>query len=254
MGIAMVAWEFYFSNEYANELVKQQEKVNGTKTEFLSFATHQLRSPLTQIKWGLNAITDQVSSQPEILSIVQQLRITTDEMIDTINDLLDISKIEQHGLVLKNDTLDLVDLVDLLTQEFTLIAKAKNLAITFQKSITVAPIIGDNTKLRQVFINIIDNAIKYTTTGSIIIRLDQHPTNPYYNVSIIDTGAGIAPEEIPKLFTKFSRGNAGRVFMESSGIGLYLAKKIVELHKGTISVQSKGIGLGSTFTISLPQK
>ncbi len=252
--ITTIAWELYFYNEQTSETNKKQEKINGTKTEFLSFATHQLRSPLTQIKWGLNAVADKVQSQPEILGIVQQLRITSDEMISTINDLLDISKIEQGGFSLKNEPIDLVEFLELITNEFILVAKAKKLHISFQNLVTTAPIIGDQTKLRQVFINIIDNAIKYTLSGSVTIKLEKHPKNNCYIISIIDTGSGIAPEEIPKLFTKFSRGNAGKIFMEGSGLGLYLSKKITEVHKGAITAHSAGIGMGSTFIISLPKK
>lgn len=251
---ATIAWELYFYNEQMSEIRNKESKINGTKTEFLSFATHQLRSPLTQLKWGLNAVADNVAQQPKTFAIVQQLRTTLDEMMGMVNDLLDVSKIEQGGLVIKKEPIDLVEFLDVITREFSMIAQQKQLQFSFQSLVTTAPIIGDRTKLRQVFNNIIDNAIKYTVTGSVVIKLEKHPIKPCYQISIIDTGSGIAPDEIPKLFLKFSRGNAGKIFIGGSGLGLYLSKKIIELHNGTISAMSPGVGMGSVFTVSLLQK
>ncbi len=249
---ATIAWELYFHNEHMTEINTKNKEITGTKNEFLSFTTHQLRSPLTQLKWGLGAVADAVRNQPDTLTIVERLRVTSDEMISTVNDLLDISKIEQGGLVLKKEMIDLVEFLDRIAEEFRILAEMKGLRFNFESRVTTAPIVGDRTKLRQVFNNIIDNAIKYTVSGSITIMLDKQISKNIYTVSIIDTGAGIAAEEIPKLFLKFSRGIAGKIFMGGSGLGLYLGKRITEMHNGTISVYSSGIGTGSTFVVSLP--
>jgi signal transduction histidine kinase len=247
-----VAWEFYFHNEHMLEINIKNKEMIGTKNEFLSFTTHQLRSPLTQLKWGLGAVAEGVADRPTIAKMVTQLRTTSDEMISTVNDLLDISKIEQGGMVLKKELIDLVSFLDRAAEEFRVLAEIKGLQYTFEPHVTTAPIIADQTKLRQVINNLIDNAIKYTVSGSIKILLDKQFEKNTYTISIVDTGAGIAAEEIPKLFLKFSRGNAGKIFMGGSGLGLYLGKKITEMHQGTISVYSAGIGAGSTFVVKLP--
>ncbi len=247
------------ANKQQEEHRKILEKVNqqlitidSNKNEFLSFATHQLRSPLTSFKWGLDVITDALKDahDTKTIDIAQQLRTIADDMIDTVNNLLDISKIEQGGLVLNMEAIDLVDLLDKTSEEYRIIANSKQLGLLFVPEIPSASITGDKTKLRQLFSNIIDNAIKYTEKGTITITLNH--SKEYYIITIIDTGVGISPQDIQKLFGKFSRGVAGKTTKGGSGLGLYLSKKIIELHHGTISAHSDGINMGSKFTIKIP--
>lgn len=230
----------------------KMESVNEAKNEFLSFATHQLRSPLTSIKWGLNAIADTVKDNPTTIQLVEQLRTIADNMVNTVNDLLDISKIEQGGLVLTLEAVDLVELLDQLAEDYRMNASAKQLSLGFQTDLPVAIINGDKTKLRQVFANMIDNAIKYTQTGSVIITLVYDQNKNEFRTDVTDTGPGIPAKELPTLFEKFARGTAGKASItKGSGLGLYLGKKIIELHKGSITVASTGIGTGSTFSVRL---
>lgn len=231
---------------------RQLQTTDATKNEFLSFATHQLRSPLTSFKWGLDAITDSLkkTNDTDSIAVTQQLRIIADNMIDTVNNLLDLSKIEQGGLVMNNENIDLVELLDKISEEYRIIANNKQLNLVFVPEIPTATIVGDKTKLRQVFGNIIDNAIKYTDQGMITVHLSQK--KDYYETVITDTGSGIPEEDLKKLFGKFSRGIAGKSQKTGSGLGLYLSKKITELHNGKISVHSEGINRGSKFTIKIP--
>lgn len=265
--VIVIGWQLYRSTKEQHiyqeklqnlntELIDAQEKLkalDASKNEFLSFATHQLRSPLTSLKWGLNAVSDGIKDKPDILQIVEQLRETAGNMIETVNDLLDISKIEQGGLVMSTEPIDLVQLLDQLSEEFRITAGTKQLGLTFTTDLPVAIISGDKTKLRQVFVNIIDNAIKYTSTGSITITLKYNSDGNNFVTDVTDTGPGISPEELVKLFEKFIRGNAGKSSKGGSGLGLYLGKRIIELHHGSISVTSPGLGKGSTFSVILPK-
>ena len=104
-------------------------------------------------------------------------------------------------------------------------------------------------KIRQVILNVIDNAIKYTQKGGITVNLTKDITTAMIRVAITDTGMGISPEEKEKLFQKFSRGEGGKTNTGGSGLGLYLAKQIAEAHGGHIQIDSPGVGLGSTFSI-----
>lgn len=236
------------------EANKKMETMSHAKDEFLSFATHQLRSPLTSIKWGLNSISDSVKNDPATLQTVEQLRTIADNMVNTVNDLLDISKIEQGGLVMTVEPVDLVELLDQLAEDFRMTAAAKGLSLQLQTSLPIAIISGDKTKLRQVFVNLVDNAIKYTSAGSITISLSYQADKNEFLTDIIDTGPGITKEELENLFEKFARGTAGKTSTtKGSGLGLYLGKKIVELHKGSISIASGGINKGSTFSVHLPK-
>lgn len=232
---------------------EKMEQASHSKDEFLSFATHQLRSPLTSLKWGLNAVEPAVAEQPEMAKVVRQMRNIAQNMVETVNDLLDISKIEQGGLVMHCEPVDLVELLDHLGEEYRITAKTKQLSLLFKTDLPIAIISGDKTKLRQVFVNLIDNAIKYTQEGSITLHLSYDKPGNNFTASVIDTGPGISAEELDDLFGKFARGKAGRDGGLGSGLGLYLGKKIVELHHGDIIVTSEGIGKGSTFTVTLPK-
>ena len=242
------------NRQQIEDLAKKLESANqgltaldATKNEFLSFATHQLRSPLTSIKWGLNSLKEKYS--PET---TDHLLATTDDLIGTVNDLLDISKIEQGGLVMKMEEFDLHDFVGRVVEEFRMTAEKKGLRLAFTGDIVPCFVSADENKLRQVFVNLIDNAIKYTQKGDIKVVFRR--IGKTAEVSVWDTGPGIAPEELKDLFDKFLRGAAGKASQGGSGLGLYLAKKIIENHKGHLSAKSDGIGKGSVFTVALPLK
>jgi signal transduction histidine kinase len=227
--------------------------LDATKNEFLSFATHQLRSPLTSIKWGLNAVTETLidkHADADSVKIVSHLATTTDDLISTVNDLLDISKIEQGGLVMKSEDFDIYDMTARITEEFKMTAQKKNLTLKLVGDVIPCMMHGDQTKLRQVIVNMIDNAIKYTAAGNVTVSFIKK--NNQARIEITDTGPGISPEELGKLFYKFTRGVAGKASQGGSGLGLYLAKKIVEMHQGTVGVTSEGVGKGSTFFVELP--
>ncbi len=221
--------------------------LDATKNEFLSFATHQLRSPLTSVKWGLSSLKEKYS-----VETTNHLLATTDDLIGTVNDLLDISKIEQGGLVMKMEEFDLHDFVGRIVEEFRMTAEKKGLRLAFTGDIVPCFVLADENKLRQVFVNLIDNAIKYTKTGDIKVVFRR--VGKTAEVGVWDTGPGIAPEELANLFDKFLRGAAGKASQGGSGLGLYLAKKIVENHNGQMSAKSDGLGKGSVFTVTLPLK
>lgn len=221
--------------------------LDATKNEFLSFATHQLRSPLTSIKWGLSSLKENYS-----VETADHLLATTDDLIGTVNDLLDISKMEQGGLVMKMEEFDLHDFVGRVVEEFRMTAEKKGLRLAFTGDIVPCFVVADETKLRQVFVNLIDNAIKYTQKGDIKVVFRR--INKVAEVSVWDTGPGIAAEELQGLFDKFLRGAAGKASQGGSGLGLYLAKKIVEAHHGQMRASSPGLGQGSIFTVALPLK
>ncbi|MDQ5901314.1 MAG: hypothetical protein QG580_29 [Patescibacteria group bacterium] len=226
-------------------LNKKLKDLDEKKNEFLSLATHQLRSPLTSIKWGLDSIKNKYS-----LETVTHLEKTAEDLIGTVNDLLDISKIEQGGMILKKEEFDFLDFIGRVVEEFKLSAEKKGLKIRFEFDHGNYLIRGDENKIRQVFVNLIDNAIKYTSKGEILVKLEHYPKKAV--VRVIDTGPGISKEELNLLFDKFIRGAAGKASSSGSGLGLYLAKKIVDMHNGNICAHSSGVDKGSEFEVSLP--
>jgi len=131
-------------------------------------------------------------------------------------------------------------------------AEEKNLQLLWNKPIKPLPkIAADEPKIRQVISNIVDNALKYTNKGK--IEINAQVAGPMIRIRISDTGVGLSPEEINVIFSGFMRGSAGiNLFVEGSGLGLYVARRYIDLHNGKIWADSKGKGLGSTFYIEIP--
>ena len=238
--------------EVANAKLTELDKV---KNEFLSFATHQMRSPLTSIKWGLETLLDESTSGPlsePQKALVVKVKDISVNMASTVNDLLDISKIEQGGLVIQKEVFSLADLVHSLADELKPTAEAKKLQFSYASDTPSKYIVtGDQTKLRQVITNLIDNAIKYTDAGSVEVHIGQGDSGRV-RVFVKDTGRGLTKEDSEKLFGKFVRAKSGSANKGGSGLGLYLAKKIIEMHAGVLSAESLGEGKGSTFSFTLP--
>jgi signal transduction histidine kinase len=239
-----------FSLEDANEKLKGLDKL---KTEFLSLASHQLRSPLTAIKGyssmlldgSYGPITDE--KQKEAVSRVFQ---SSQNLAKTVEDLLNVSKIEQGGMKYEMSMVDMEKLVKGVSDELSVSAKDKKLEYDFKTDGEEAYLInGDSIKLRQVLVNLIDNSIKYTPAGFIHIKLAKSDDKKKIIFSISDSGIGMTDEIKSQLFQKFSRGIGGKVNAGGSGLGLYLVKEIVEAHKGRVWIESAGLDKGSQFYV-----
>lgn len=237
--------------EQANEQLKDLDKA---KSEFLSVASHQLYTPLTALRGYLSMIEegDFGTTPDKQAPIIDILRKSTDHLITLIKNLLDISRIESGRLELKLESTSLAPLAKQLVQDLMPNAMAKDLDLEFIEPAQPAPhVVVDRERIRQVMLNIIDNAIKYTDQGKIEVRVFSQSSLVVYSVR--DTGRGMAPEEIRKLFTKFTRvGGKDRLKAEGTGLGLYVARQMVTEHHGEVEAFSPGSGKGSTFTMKLP--
>jgi signal transduction histidine kinase len=238
----------------ANERLKQLDQA---KTEFVSIASHQLRTPMTGIMGYLSMLTagDFGKLPPKHFKILTDLLGESQRMIRLINIFLNVSKIEAGKFELnKDNTVQLEDLIESEVKEVEKIANAKNIKLEFKKPKEKMPQIhADPDKLKDVMLNLIDNAVKYTSEGSITISVEKMVNE--IKISVKDTGVGIKSEEAKQLFAKFSRGSGiARINPDGSGLGLFIAKKIIEGHEGQIWVESKGEGKGSTFSFTLPIK
>jgi len=175
-------------------------------------------------------------------------------LIKLVNDLLSISRIESGKMEVETEEFALEDLISNIVIELQGLARAKNLYLKWEKPKTrLKRVLLDRTKIEQVILNIVDNAIKYTEIGGVTIEYFQE--NDVCEVQVSDTGAGMTESEIKEIFKSFSRGAAGkRTWTEGAGLGLYIAKEFVEMHNGSISVKSSGKEKGSVFYIKLPIK
>jgi signal transduction histidine kinase len=241
--------------EATKELInayKELKKLDESKTEFLSLASHQLRTPLSTIKGYLSMILegDYGPISEEVKEAVKTVYQSNERLIGLVNDLLNVTRIEAGKLEYNPTLSDLEKLIKEVTEEMKLPAKKKNLKI--EVFVEKLPKFNfDPEKIRQVLINLLDNAIKYTEKGKITVIAKTQNSN--VRVEVKDTGIGISRERLNSLFQWFSRGR-GVYRLESGGfgLGLYIAKKIIEKAKGKIWAESEGEGKGSTFIFTLP--
>jgi signal transduction histidine kinase len=231
------------------------KKLDEAKSEFLSIASHQLRTPLTGIKGYLSMILEgdygKVEKKQE--KIIQDVFNASDRMSRLINVFLNVSRIESGRLKLDYADINLGDLINECIKDLESTAREKGLKLTFKyKKNEVPSVNADSDKMKDVILNLIDNAIKYTHKGKVNITLSK--TDDYYIlVQIKDTGIGLSKTEISKLFSKFSRGKGiSKINTGGSGLGLYIVKRIIEEHGGKAWVESEGVDKGSTFQFTLP--
>lgn len=235
----------------------QAEKANRAKTDFLSSMSHEIRTPLNAIVGFSNSLNDNKDIPESDKADVKDILVASDNLLEIVNGVLDISKIEANKIeIIKKeyDTKKMFDELSKLTK-VRIGEKPIEFITKFDESLPRV-LYGDQTRVKQVILNILTNAAKYTDKGKIIFSVQSIIKDNVCRmiVSVEDTGRGIKKESIDKLFTKFERLDEDRnTTIEGTGLGLAITKKLVELMRGKIVVQSK-YGEGSKFTVSIDQK
>lgn len=231
-------------------------ELNRQKSEFVSFATHQLRAPLTAMK-GYSSLLlegDMGQLQPDAKKGIQNIFESAKTLTNIVDDYLNVSRIELGTMKYAFETVDLKQLIDSVIGELKPNIDKTKLGFSFktENSDLGYRITADRDKLKQVIANLIDNSIKYTPSGKVDVSLAYDKMGHKFVFKIKDTGVGISPEVQKHLFQKFTRAaNANKVNIRGTGLGLYVARQIVEAHHGVIKVESAGEGKGSTFTVEL---
>ena len=235
--------------------ITREKEVEAIKSEFVSLASHQLRTPLSAMKWSLSMLSEGlfgklVSKQKDI---VWKISNSNERMIQLVNDLLDVSRIEEGRFGYNFSLESFEDVVKKVAGSFSVQIQEKKLQFSFEYPRDALPKVSvDRGKLEMAVQNLIDNAVKYTSSdGKIKVYLKE--TSPdYLAVFIEDTGIGIPKNQQHRIFSKFFRAdNAIRFETEGSGLGLYIAQNIVTSHKGKINFKSEE-NKGSVFYFSLP--
>ena len=232
----------------ANDKLKDLDKL---KTEFLSLASHQLRTPLTAIKGYISMVLDgdygKINKGAK--EVIERVFISSQNLTKVVEDLLDVSKIEQGGMKYEMSEFNLAQLAEEMTQDLSINAEKAGLLLSFSSPDKDKCMVkGDQVKIRQVVLNLIDNSIKYTKKGSVSVSVSRKDDKVL--MSVKDTGMGMTEEIKASLFQKFSRGDGARMNTSGSGLGLYLCKEIIEAHKGNW-IKSDGSGKGSEFSFEL---
>ncbi len=247
------------SNKFSGEVriihdVSREKTISRLKSEFISIAAHQLRTPLSAIKWTFRMILDgdigKVTNEQK--TFLERGFYTNERMIKLVSDLLNVSRIEEGRFGYEFVVFPVEKIISDLLQDYEPRFREKHIRYSLRKSTESLPVIKiDPQRLRLALQNVIDNAINYTLpAGEVTITLEQK--DEFLTVKIKDTGVGIPRAQMERLFSKFFRGeNVMRMQTEGSGLGLYIVKNIMKRHGGDVLIESEE-GVGTTVTLTLP--
>ena len=236
----------------------EAEKANLAKSEFLSRMSHELRTPMNSILGFAQLMEMGGELSPKHNKSVSYILNNGRHLLNLINEVLDIAGIEAGRQILTLEPVQLDAVINEITDSIEVAASKRNVSIELVDSpANILFALADRVRLKQILINLLNNAIKYNNAGgSITIKTALQPSNEHghfqVRISICDTGNGIRPEDIGKLFQAFERIGADRTEAEGTGLGLMVVKKLAEAMNGTVGVESE-VGTGSTFWIELPQ-
>jgi len=229
------------------------EKLSRFKTQMLSFASHQIKAPLATIKGFASILMEGLYGEinDKVKITIGKMKNSADELIDLINTLLDMRKVEEGKMDYKFEPVMIKKLIADTVEQLQVQAKGKHLELTFETEID-PEVTADPQKLKQVIQNLTENAIKYTPEGFVRVKLEIQNGSVIFSVT--DTGLGMSKELIPRLFgQEFVRDKNVRTQIKGTGLGLYIANQIIKDHGGTIWAESDGEGKGSRFYFKLPK-
>jgi signal transduction histidine kinase len=234
-----------------NQMAAQLEQVESMRRQLIGDVTHELRTPLTSIKGYMEGLVDGVlPSTPETFN---QIHREADRLSRLVDDLQELSRVEAKAYSLDLRSIAVSNLVQTTVKRLTPQAAAKRITLRSNLPANLPPIQADEDRITQVLVNLVANAIQYTPEGGDVTISAARQADEIH-ISVADTGIGIPPEYLANLFTRFYRVDKSRSRNAGggSGIGLTIARHLIEAHGGRIWAESKGDGQGSTFTFSLP--
>jgi signal transduction histidine kinase len=231
---------------------RQLEVASQHKSQFLANMSHELRTPLNAILGYAELILDNIYGEPseKVRTVIERVHANGKHLLGLINDVLDLSKIEAGELALSISDYSMAELVNTVTQATESLASEKGLALAAAVPEGLPVGRGDERRLAQVLLNLVGNAIKFTDSGRVEIRVAAE--NGAFEVAVADSGPGIAPEDQERIFGEFQQVDSSSTREKGgTGLGLSIAKRIVEMHGGRIWVES-ALGSGATFRFTLP--
>lgn len=232
----------------------QEIRAIKEKSEFITVASHQLRTPVTSVIWAADALASSPLLPPDLKEIALATQDNAKKLGNLVEDLLNISKMEEGRFGYNFAQMDVVEFINKILSAILPQARRLGIKIFFDKPpAALQPIYADEVKLGMAFGNLLDNAIRYNVKdGEVAVRVREVPGQPLVEISVRDTGIGIPAEEVQKLFNKFFRAtNAVKFETQGSGLGLYITQSIIQAHGGNLKVESE-LNKGSVFSFTLP--
>ncbi len=246
--------KFYEMAERVAYTVEELKELDRVKTDFLSLASHELRTPMTSVKGSLSLILSGNLSEvtPDVKELLLISEKETDRLIRLINDILDLTKIEAHKMPLVKNWFPLTDVIETVIESLQGLFKATGVKVNIEASAVNCEILADKDRVQQVLTNLLSNAIKFSPKGTDVnVGVDFNPKG-LVTVSVRDKGPGIKEEDQDHMFEKFRSKDLGKSkIMKGTGLGLPICKALIEEHEGTIGLESE-VGVGSTFFFTLP--
>jgi len=235
-----------------HELTETAENANQIKDEFLAIMSHELRTPLTAIVGWADMLGQSMLDPVNASHAIEVIQRNAQVQAQLIDDLLDVARIMTGKLRMTVQPVDLVTVIIAAADGLRPAAQAKEIHLQLQLDSPSGQVLGDPDRLQQVAWNLLSNAIKFTPQGGrVLVRLAR--VESHVKVTVSDTGRGIAPEFLPHVFERFRQADSTTTrAVGGLGLGLAIVRQLVELHGGTVCVESEGEGLGSTFTLTLP--
>ncbi|MBD1815287.1 ATP-binding protein [Microcoleus vaginatus DQ-U2] len=247
------------SNRTKDELLRREqiiraeaEAANRAKDEFLSILSHELRTPLNAILGWSTMLRQKNLSEDKVARALETIERNAKSQAQLIEDILDVSRIITGKLRLRVGPVNLVPVIESAIESVQLAAEAKSIRLQSVLDSEAGPLLGDADRLQQVVWNLLSNAVKFTPKdGRVHILLQR--VNSHVEITVSDTGAGISSDFLPFVFDRFSQHDSTTTRSYGGlGLGLAIVRQLVELHGGTVTVVSPGIGQGTTFTVKLP--
>ena len=249
--LGLLAYEMDRAIKYFHEVEEREHQITEEKGEFISVAAHQLRTPLTGLKWAFEVLRDPAKTPQERAALVDQAAGTADRMVQLVDDVLDVAKMEEGKFGYEYAQADIIGPLQKLVDDSAVVADSRQVRLRFDAHPASLSVYVDVARVILAVSNLISNALDYTLAGGEVV-LELKPLGKQVRIAVRDTGIGIPREELTHLFNKFYRGSSARHMRPSgSGLGLYIARNIALRHGSDIAVLSEE-GKGSTFSFTVP--
>src|SRR5690554_20891 len=253
IGATLYNWQ-RLRTKKQKKLLEKEKELDRMKTNFFANISHEFRTPLTLIMSPIETMLEE-NPQPREKQYLEMMKHSGTRLLRLINQILDLSKIEAGQLNIDYQKVELIEYLKDITLSFKSLSDSKNIRLAFQSNMEHFNLSCDAAKLNTVLVNLISNAIKNTMSGgSVRVEVNASRELPEIRIIVKDTGVGISEEKLPYIFDRFYQVDSKSSSTQESpgsGIGLALAKQLIELLNGTIEVESK-LNTGTTFTITLP--